>query len=126
MIPILLVTHQGVGAALAHAAGEVMGHVPNKLEIEEVAMDAPVPQVQAQLVAHLQAMDEGRGVLVLTDLFGATPTNCVCQLSDSKIRIVSGASLGMLLSCLMHERDDLDALTEKAKVAGVRGVVCCR
>ena len=126
MIPILLVTHEGVGHALAHAAAEVLGHAPEALVVSEVPMDAATDQVEQQLVATLQQIDQGQGVLVLTDLFGATPTNCACRLTESRMRIVSGASLGMLLSCLTYQRDNLDELTEKATAAGVRAVVCCR
>ena len=126
MIPILLLTHQGVGHALAHAAGEVLGRAPEALVVVEVPMDSATDQVEQQLLATLDQIDQGEGVLVLTDLFGATPTNCACRLTERRMRIVSGASLGMLLSCLTHARDDLNQLTEKATAAGVRAVVCCR
>ena len=96
MIGILIVTHGAFGESLIHCASHVLGKRP--LQVRQVGVtvhddpDAILPQAQ-ELVRQL---DEGDGVLVLTDIFGATPGNIAARLS---VPGKSRASPGSVCRC---------------------------
>jgi PTS system ascorbate-specific IIA component len=76
--------------------------------------------------AHTQiaTLDTGGGVLVLTDLYGATPCNIAARLlANPKIRVVSGMNLPMLIRVLNYPDLSLDALADKAVSGGRDGVM---
>ena len=96
MVGILIVAHGAFGEALIHCASHVLGKRP--LRVRQVGVtvhddpDAILPQAQ-DLVRQL---DEGDGVLVLTDMIGATPSNIAARLaSPGKVEVVGGVSLPM-------------------------------
>jgi PTS system ascorbate-specific IIA component len=71
-------------------------------------------------------MDQGQGVLVLTDIFGSTPSNIAASLAeDGRIAVVAGLNLPMLVRVLNYPEDPLEGLTEKAIVGGNRGILAC-
>src|SRR6266516_2789875 len=98
MIGILIVSHGAFGEALIHSASHVLGKRP--LQVQQLGVtvhddpDAILPQAQ-ELVRQL---DGGDGVLVLTDILGATPSNIATRLlRPGKVEGLSGASLPMLI-----------------------------
>ena len=118
MIGILIVSHGAFGEALIHCASHVLGKRP--LRVRQVGVtihddpDAILPQAQ-ELVRQL---DDGDGVLVFTDILGATPSNIACRLLvPGKIEGVSGVSLPMLIRALTYRNEPLAAVVEKAMSA---------
>ena len=67
-------------------------------------------------------LDHGAGVLVLTDMYGATPSNIALRLAGAKVRIVTGLNLPMLMRVLNYSQLGLDQLAEKAVSGGREGV----
>lgn len=118
MIGILIVSHGAFGEALIHCASHVLGKRPLNVRQVGVTMhddpEAILPQAQ-ELVRQL---DDGDGVLVFTDILGATPSNIASRLlSPGKIEGVSGVSLPMLIRALTYRNEPLAVVVDKAMSA---------
>ena len=123
MIGILIVSHGAFGEALIHCASHVLGKRP--LRVRQVGVtihdepEAILPQAQ-DLVRQL---DTGNGVLVLTDMLGATPSNIATRLLvPGKVEGVSGVSLPMLIRALTYREESLPTVVAKAMSGGCEGV----
>jgi PTS system ascorbate-specific IIA component len=118
---ILLVTHPGVGASLLAVATGLLRQLPLKAEAFEVPFDADLEVLLPRASAALRRVDGGDGVLVLTDLYGASPSNLAAQLSrlGTPVRRVSALSLPMLLRVMNYPEQGLDELPATA-AAGTR------
>jgi PTS system mannose-specific IIA component len=132
MVGILLITHGALGESLLRAAAHTLGRQPERAEhISVTALDAP----ESLLVRAREALarvDDGSGVLVLADMYGATPSNVAAKLlASGRVEGLSGANLPMLVRALAHRDLPLAALVEKARSGGAEGVVhmnkdrCC-
>jgi PTS system ascorbate-specific IIA component len=124
MVGILIVAHGAFGEALIHCASHVLGKRP--LHVRQVGItvhddpDAILPQAQ-ELVRQL---DEGDGVLVLTDMLGATPSNIAARLADpGRVEVVAGVNLPMLVRALTYRAQPLAAVVGKATSGGREGVL---
>lgn len=118
---ILLVTHPGIGASLLAVASGLLKQLPLKTEAFEVAFDADFDALLPHASAALRRVDSGDGVLVLTDLYGASPSNLAGQLArlGTPVRRVSALSLPMLLRVMNYAEQGLDQLPATA-AAGTR------
>ncbi|HET6546537.1 MAG TPA: PTS sugar transporter subunit IIA [Rhodanobacteraceae bacterium] len=123
-VGVLLLTHQSMGGALVAAARHVLGRLPLPLEVQEVASDADPDQLLRAAAGHARELDQGEGVLVLSDLYGATPCNIAQRLPDLGVRMhcVSGLNLPMLLRVLNYPEQNLDQLAETAASGGRGGI----
>lgn len=118
---ILLVTHPGVGTALLDVATRLLRHLPLKTEAFEVPFDADMHVLLPLASAALRRVDSGQGVLILTDLYGASPSNLAGQLArlGTPARRVSALSLPMLMRVMNYPEQGLDQLPATA-AAGTR------
>src|SRR5204862_6584588 len=114
MVGVLIVAHGTLGEALIHGASHVLGKRP--LQVQQLGVtvhdrpDAILPHAQ-ELVRQL---DAGDGVLVLTDILGATPSNIATRLLEpGKVEGLSGASLPMLIRALTYRDEPLAAVVDK-------------
>ena len=97
-VGILLVTHPGIGSALVEVAGRMLRQLPLKTEAFELAFDADLDAALPQASAALRRVDGGDGVLILTDLYGASPSNLAARLArlGTPARRVASLNLPML------------------------------
>lgn len=118
---ILLITHPGVGSSLLAVATALLRNLPLRTEAFEVPFDARPDQLLPAASAALRRVDGGDGVLVLTDLYGASPSNLAAQLArlGTPVRRVSALSLPMLLRVMNYPEQGLDQLPATA-AAGTR------
>ena len=118
---ILLVTHPGIGAAMLSTASLLLRQLPLKAEAFDVPLDADLDTLLPLASAALRRVDGGEGVLVLTDLYGGSPSNLAAQLSrlGTPVRRVSALSLPMLLRVMNYAEQGLDQLPATA-AAGTR------
>lgn len=118
---ILLVTHPGIGASILAIATSLMRQLPLQAEAFEVPLDADLETLLPQASSALRRVDSGEGVLVLTDLYGASPSNLAGQLArlGTPVRRVSALSLPMLLRVMNYPEQGLDQLPATA-AAGTR------
>jgi len=124
MIGILIISHGAFGEALIHSASHVLGKRPLRVRQVGVTMhddpDAMLPVAQ-DLVKQL---DDGDGVLILSDMLGATPSNLATRLlQPGHIEGVSGVNLPMLIRALTYREEPLAIVVEKAISGGTAGVV---
>lgn len=124
-VGILLVTHPGIGVALLGIATSLLRNLPLKVEAFEVPFDGDPQALLPQASAALRKVDGGQGVLVLTDLYGATPSNLAAMLAriGTPVRRVSALSLPMLLRVLNYAELDLDAMPAVAAAGARNGVI---
>ena len=123
---ILLVTHEKIGAQLVAVAETVMKQVMPGVNLVSVPADLEpgVLGKYADMVRDaMLELDSGDGVLVLTDIYGATPDNLARHFAgDCNARIVSGLNLPMLLRVLNYAHLSLEQLCETALNGGRNGV----
>lgn len=118
---ILLITHPGVGPALLAVATALLRNLPLRAEAFEVPLDADLDRLLPLASAALRRVDGGDGVLVLTDLYGASPSNLAQRVArlGTPVRRVSALSLPMLLRVMNYPEQGLDDLPATA-AAGTR------
>ena len=124
-VGVLLITHQGIGLPLVAVATHLLRQVPLRTEAFEVPFDADPDVLLPQASAALRRVDGGQGVLVLTDLYGATPSNLAARLArlGTPVRRVSAVSLPMLLRVMNYAELDLDELPAVAAAGARNGVI---
>ncbi|MEX0960622.1 MAG: PTS fructose transporter subunit IIA [Burkholderiales bacterium] len=124
MVGILLITHGTLGESLIHCASHVMGSRPPLLMQIGVTPHDDLQHVLPQAIRLTRSLDQGDGVLVLSDLYGATPCNLACKvLIPGKVEGVSGVSLPMLVRALTYRNEPLRTVVSKAISGGVEGVI---
>jgi mannose PTS system EIIA component len=126
MIGVLLVTHGEIGTALLGSASQILGGAPAQVVTLSVWRQDDPDDLVLRARELLEQIDSGDGVLVLTDIFGATPGNVVSRLlQDDHIEGVSGVSLPMLLRVLTGrmKQGNLAAAVQRALSGGAEGVV---
>ena len=122
---ILLVTHPGVGAPLLDVATRLLRQLPLKAEAFEVPFDADLDALLPLASAALRRVEGEAGVLVLTDLYGASPANLAAKLArlGTPVRRVSALSLPMLLRVMNYADLPLDELPAVAAAGARNGVI---
>jgi mannose PTS system EIIA component len=124
-VGILLVTHPGIGPALIAVATRLLRQLPLKTEAFEISFDADPDALLPAASAAMRRVDDGQGVLVLTDLYGATPSNLAAQIArlGTPVRRVSALNLPMLLRVMNYAELDLDELPAVAAAGARNGVI---
>lgn len=124
MIGVLIVSHGEIGRALLESASQILGEPQKQTATLSVWRQDDPADLAVRARELLQELDLGDGVLVLTDLFGATPCNVVSRvLEDGRVEGVSGASLPMLLRVLTSRNGSLPGAVRRAVSGGAEGVV---
>ena len=124
MIGILIMTHGTLGESLLHCASHILGSRPRQL-----AQIGVTPQDDPQLILPLairlaRSVDSGQGMLVMTDIFGGTPSNVASHLLlPGRVEGIAGVNLPMLIRALTYRNEALATVLEKALSGGTEGVV---
>ncbi len=124
MIGILIVAHGAFGEALIHSASHVLGRRPLRVRQVGITVHDDPEAIGPQAAELVRQLDEGDGVLVLTDIYGATPGNIALKLLvPGRVEGVSGVNLPMLIRVLTYREKGLAAAVEKALSGGTEGVI---
>jgi PTS system ascorbate-specific IIA component len=120
MIGILLIAHDTLPQSLLHTVAHVLGAAPPHLDgMSVAARDDPLDLLPVAR-RHLARLDTGHGVLLISDLYGASPSNLAVNLLDPpRVDGVAGASLPMLIRALTYRDRDMATLVKKA-LSGAR------
>lgn len=124
MIGLFLITHGSYGESLIQCACHVLNKRP--LQIAQLGVSAQDDPLDAVPLAEkmLALVDSGKGVLIMTDIFGATPANIAMKmLKPGKIEGVAGVNLPMLLRALTYRDKGMEILVTKAIAGGRDGVI---
>lgn len=119
---VILVTHVDYGAGLLRAAETILGPLADCSSIQvDSALD--VGETVSRLKEAVSLLDKGNGVIVLTDMFGGTPTNLsLSLLGTGSIEVVTGVNLPMLLKVFDARSLELSELANIAMQAGRNGI----
>ena len=116
--------HDPLADAFMATASHMFEGKQERIEAINVKADQDLNEVHLNARQAIQRLDDGSGVLVLTDVLGATPCNCCCQLTvQGHVQVIAGVSLPMLLRAITYRHNDLETVIEKALSGGKSGVV---
>ena len=121
-VGILLITHSDIGKQLLLTATSVFGKNPFQVELLSVDNYDQPNDVKELAEKYVKFLDNGAGVLVLTDIIGTTPSNISSSISHEKIKVVAGLNLSMILNVFNYPDVSLDQLSTKALEGGMEGV----
>ncbi|MDR0275890.1 MAG: PTS sugar transporter subunit IIA [Burkholderiaceae bacterium] len=120
---VLIIAHAPLADALRQCALHVFADAADCVAALDVRSDVTPEQTLAQAQAALGRLPKG-GVLVLTDLFGATPCNVAQRLvKERPCQLVTGVNLPMLLRALTYRHESLEELAQRAFDGGSQGVM---
>ena len=125
MVGILLLTHAPLGQAFIAAATHVFRGVPVQTEAIDVIADQDPDDIRKLAQQAITRINDGSGVLVITDVMGGTQSNCTLQLCiPGEVEVIAGISLPMLLRAITYRHNTLDVAVEMALSGGQNGA--CR
>ena len=121
---LLLITHGRIGQDMLDTTTTILGNCPLRAKAIPVENDSD-PDVLLETASQAcSKLDQGDGVLVLTDLFGSTPSNIATHLADKhRVYVISGVNIPMLLRVMNYPELDLDKLAGKAASGAQDGVI---
>jgi PTS system ascorbate-specific IIA component len=120
---VLLIAHAPLASALRAGALHVFADAAGAIAALDVRADAAPQETLALALAELARLPAGQGVLILTDVFGATPCNVAQRLcGDPRVRLLTGANLPMLLRALSYRHEPLESMAQKALAGGMQGI----
>lgn len=124
-VGVLLITHPGIGPSLLAVAAALLRTLPLRAEAFEVPFDGDPEALLPQASAALRRVDGGDGVLVLTDVYGATPSNLASRLArlGTPVRRISALNLPMLLRVMNYAELGLEELPAVAAAGARNGVL---
>jgi len=125
VIGVVLVTHTEYGLYLLKAAELILGPQENCFFVS-VDVTKEVEKSLGEIKKGVKQSDQGDGVVVLTDMFGGTPTNLslsLLNLGEHRLEVITGVNLPMLLRVLGSRKLRLEDLAKEAKAAGTQGIV---
>ena len=124
MIGILIIAHGTLGESLIHCASHVLNKRPARLkQLGITAQDDPL-LLLPQARALVKELDDGSGVLILSDMYGGSPSNIAAKLLvPGRIEGVAGVNLPMLIRVLTYRDRSLATVLTKAVSGGCEGVM---
>ena len=124
MIGILIVSHGAFGESLIHCASHVLGKRPLYVRQLGVTVHDDPDEILPVAEDLIRFLDQGQGVLVMTDIYGATPANIAAKLLKAgRVEGIAGVNLPMLIRALTYREEPLDAVLAKALSGGSEGVM---
>lgn len=124
MIGILIIAHGNLGESLISCATHVLGKKPSQLQSFAVGSDDDPLDILPKAQHVVSQLNTGDGVLILSDIYGATPCNLVLKLLEPEnVEGVAGVNLPMLVRVLNYRESGIKKCVEKATSGGRDGVV---
>jgi PTS system mannose-specific IIA component len=122
MVGLVVATHGQLAAELVRTAESIVGPVARAVAVS-VDASTSVEEARARLAAAIhQVGADGEGVLVLTDMFGGTPSNLALTFLDERIEVVTGVNLPMLMKLATTRGTGLAAAAELATTHGQKNI----
>ena len=124
MIGILLITHGELGKSLIECATHVLGEKPKFLDSLTIENDCAHDNMYKEIFEKINLLDQGKGVLILTDIFGATPCNIITKIIEpGKVNAIAGVNLSMLIRSISYRHESFEALIAKAIEGAQDGII---
>ena len=123
-VALLLVTHQNIASSLINITTSIVNESVSNTDYIEVPMDAPLEHMEQEINQKLKQLNRKDGAIILTDMFGGTPSNLACKFNRlENTNLISGLNLPMLVKVMNYRHLPLDELTDKA-LSGGRESIC--
>ncbi|MBW1988540.1 MAG: PTS fructose transporter subunit IIA [Deltaproteobacteria bacterium] len=126
MIGIVVVTHSQLGQALLDAAGFVLGQPVEQAKSVSVDLKESASKLRKDIGAAIKEVSAQQGVLVLTDMFGGTPSNLAYSfLEEGRVEVISGANLPLLIradNLRRRKNPDLKDLAQELEEYGKKSI----
>ena len=124
MIGIVIVTHCQLGEALIEAAEFIIGERPGSLESVSIDLSENAEKLRNKITKGIKKVEDQEGVLILTDMFGGTPSNLSYSfLEEGRIEVLSGVNLPVLIQAAnMREKMKLDQLASNLESFGKKSI----
>ena len=124
MIGVVIVTHCRLAEELIAAAKLVVGEELKQFQPVSIGPSEGTEDIREKIVGAIRKVDEGQGVLILTDMYGGTPSNISLSfLEDKKIEVITGVNLPMLLKLATYPNEmDLEKLAAYITEYGQRNI----
>ncbi|MBK7792932.1 MAG: PTS fructose transporter subunit IIA [Betaproteobacteria bacterium] len=124
MIGILIVAHDSLGDSLVRAVTHVLGTRPPQFEVLSVAATDDPLQLLPAAREQVARLDSGDGVLIFSDIYGATPCNLACKLlQPGRVEGLAGVNLPMLVRAFTYRTRGMETMVKKAVSGGCDGVL---
>jgi len=124
MIGIVIVTHSQLGDALIDAAEFILGTRPDTMVSVSINLNEHVDKLRKKIAEAIKNVDRNRGVLILTDMFGGTPSNLSYSfLEEGRIEVISGVNLPILIKAVDIQKEmELSELAEHLEAYGKKSI----
>jgi len=131
MVGIVIVAHTPVASAMLGFAEHIYGSSPERIRAVDIAPYEDTKASFDRVMKAAYAVNSGNGILILTDVMGATPANVASKLEalgplsglNTPVIVRAGLNLPMLMRCITHRGDGLEELAQKALVGGQQGIL---
>jgi len=124
MIGVLIIAHGTLSDSLDGAVTHVLGSRPSQFKTLQVAATDDPQQLLPAVRALVEELDAGDGVLIFSDIYGATPSNVACKLLvPGRVEAIAGVNLPMLVRAFTYRDKGMDTMIKKAISGGCDGVL---
>ena len=126
-VGLLIITHNSTGSDLLETATNIYGSCPLAAKTIDVPNDGNPDQLKSEAYGLIEQLNQGDGVLVLTDMYGSTPGNIATALCQEKdINVVAGINLPMLVRVFNYSDLDLSGITDSTITGGKKSIMQCK
>jgi mannose PTS system EIIA component len=124
MIGIVIVTHSQLGDALIDAAEFILGNRPDTMVPVSIDLKENVDKLRKKIAEAIKQVDNKKGVLIFTDMFGGTPSNLSYSfLEEGKVEVISGVNLPILIKAVDIQKDmELSELAQHLEAFGKKSI----
>jgi len=131
MTGIVIVAHTPVASAMLGFAEHTYGVLPERVRAIDIPPHEDTKVSFNRVMKAAYGVNRGNGVLILTDVMGATPANVASKLEalgplsglNAPVIVLAGLNLPMLMRCITHRGEDLEELAQKALAGGQHGIL---
>ena len=111
MIGILLVTHGEIGKSLINCATHILDSSPSSVDYLSVNSNNNLDNYSNIISKKIRDLDSGNGVLIMTDIYGATPCNLLKKFTkENEVEVITGINLPMLIKAISDRKDNINTL----------------
>jgi mannose PTS system EIIA component len=123
-VGLLILSHAGIGSAILGTAKHMINDSSMAIKLLTVEQDCEPNEIIAHARLLVEELDSGEGVLIVTDLFGSTPSNIAMSFTDREnVSAIAGLNLSMLIKIMNYHDLTLQELSEKAINGGKQGIL---
>lgn len=122
-VALLLITHDKIASSMIEVTSSIINYQPQNIAYVEVPMDASVQNMEENINFELDKLNKQDGVLILTDMYGGTPSNIANRFAQKEnIVLISGLNLPMLIKIMNYRTLSLEELSDKVIEGGQDGI----